>query len=175
MSSHSFADEALIHLFPPSVQLWRGPLEPSEHRGPQDNDQGPEAFPSRWLALSPFQTLLRHWGPPAIAKHGSGSGHSTGLRMGAFKPEECAELLGSNNKKCDYSKKNWCWESSQKPWKPFPRLLLFSLPSFLPKNIHCKGNNKSVQFSSKMCRRQTWQCLSLIPALERQKQANLWV
>lgn len=132
-------------LFLPSGRLWRGPLVSSEHRGSRDNDQGPEAFPSRWLISSSFQSLLRHWGPPAIAKHETDSGHSTGLRMGTSKQKECAELLGSNNKKSDHSKKLML-ESSQGPWKLFPRLLLFNLywclPSVLPKNSHCGLDNK---------------------------------
>lgn len=138
---------------------------------PPDNDQGPEAFPSRWLVSRPFQPLLRHWGPPATAKHAASPGHSTGLGMGACKQEECAEWLGSNNKKRDHSKK-LLLESSQEPWRLFPRLLLFDLywraPSVLPKNIHCGQQGSAMQGS-----RNAGRCLPLLPAFERHGQVNL--
>lgn len=156
-------------LFPPPDRLWRGPLVSNGRRGSPRQWPGPWSISFQMAGFKTIPTPAQTLGTFSHCK--ACPGHSTGLRMGACKQEECAEWLGSNNKKRDHSKK-LLLESSQEPWRLFLRLLLFDLywraPSVLPKNIHCGQQGSAMQGS-----RNAGRCLPLLPAFERHGQVNL--
>lgn len=103
--SLSFTDEALIYLFSPSVQLWMGTTRV------QWTQRTPRQWPGFWsisFQVAGFKSTpapAQTRGTSSCCKACNGSGHSAGLGMGASTQKECAELLGSNNKKSDYSKR----------------------------------------------------------------------